>query len=90
MIITVFKSLTNTSSPIHVDVMKVLEQIRTGEDKKELLENIRTLEGDEYKEAKKKLPIICFGGEFGNRSKEGIVMGSGILTLDFDDGTEEN
>lgn len=88
--ITVFKHYSDTSSPICVDVFKVLNQIRTGGDKKRVIDEIRSLEGDEYKEAKKNLPIICFGGEFSRRSKEGLINGSGILTLDFDDGSLES
>lgn len=87
--VTIFKELLSTSNPIYSEVMTVLNQIKTGGSLKEEIERIRTLDGDEYKAAKKKLPIICFGGQFGARNKDAIINGSGILILDYDDGTKE-
>lgn len=87
--ITVFKELLSTSNPIYSNVFKILESIRTGGELKTEIERIRTLRGDNYKEAKKKLPIICFGGKFGARNKDSIISGSGILILDYDNGTED-
>ena len=89
MIITIFKKLTDTSNPIYADLYSVLESIKTGGDLKDELIRIRSLEGDEYKEAKKALPVIMFTGTFSTRSKDGAMAGSGMAVLDFDDGTEE-
>ena len=86
--ISVFPHIKDTHNPTHIGLFTVLERIKTGGDKKELIEHIRTLEGDEYKKAKRELPLICFGGTFGSRSKDGIINGSGIMPLDFDEGTE--
>ena len=89
MMITIFKKLTDTSNPIYADLYNVLESIKTGGDLKDELIRIRSLEGNDYKEAKKALPVIMFTGTFSTRSKDGAMDGSGIAVLDFDDGTEE-
>tara|TARA_R110000772_G_scaffold268686_2_gene397457 strand:+ start:6226 stop:8103 length:1878 start_codon:yes stop_codon:yes gene_type:complete len=86
--VSVFDSLTNTSNPKQTDLFKVLNLIKTGGTMKSELIRLRGLEGDEYKAVKKKLPIILFNGTFGNRSKDGIINGSGLLTLDFDEGSQ--
>lgn len=88
MNVTIFPSLTKTKNPSYSNVLDVLEKIKSGGTLKSFLESLSTLSGDEYKEKKSELPVICFGGKFGNRSKEGILEGSGLLILDFDQGTE--
>lgn len=82
--ITVFKSFSDTDKPTHTNVLQVLDKIRTGGDKKEFIENLRTLDKEEYDKQKKTLPVICFGGEFSSRSKEGLIKSSGLLIGDFD------
>jgi hypothetical protein len=84
MNITVFKSLTNTSTPIIRDVSVAIERIKTGKTK-DLIAQIRK-EKDKGKrnELKSKLPSYCFGGEFSYRSVQGLVKPSGLLCIDFD------
>jgi hypothetical protein len=84
MNITVFKSLTNTSTPIIRDVSVAIERIKSGKTK-DLIAQIRK-EKDKGKrnELKSKLPSYCFGGEFSYRSVQGLVKPSGLLCIDFD------
>lgn len=87
--VTIFKKVLDPNSPQYTDVVNVLNLIKTGGTLKDEIVRIRTLSGNDYKEAKMKLPVICFGGVFTTRSKEGISEGSGLLVLDFDEGTVE-
>lgn len=84
MNITVFKSLTNTSTPIIRDVNVAFERIKKGVTK-ELISDIRK-EKDKTRrnELKSKLPSYCFGGEFTYRSVAGLVQPSGLCCIDFD------
>jgi len=89
MEISVFKTLTDSTNPTHTTVKAVLNQIRTGGKLKDRLIEISTLEGEEYKKAKRSLPVVCFCGKFSRRNKESIIAGSSLLILDFDEGTED-
>ena len=44
------------------------------------------MDKDEKANLKKTLPIVLFGGTFTKRSKDGFRSGSGLITLDFDEG----
>jgi len=79
MKVTFFKNLYDKDSPHHVDIHTALERIREGQSKT-TIESVR--DGD--KDAKKKLPIVCFSGEFSDRSDEGLFDHSGLIVLDFD------
>ena len=39
---------------------------------------------DGNKDKKKRLPIVCFSGEFSSRSDEALFEHSGYIVLDFD------
>jgi hypothetical protein len=84
MKITVFKTLTNTATPIVRDIDVAFTRIKKGVTK-ELIQQIRK-EKDKGKrnELKSKLPSYCFGGEFTYRSVAGLVAPSGICCIDFD------
>ena len=79
MKVTFFKNLYDKDSPHHVDIHTALGRIREGQSKT-TIEAVR--DGD--KDAKKKLPIVCFSGEFSDRSDEGLFDHSGLIVLDFD------
>lgn len=82
--VTVFKSISATSTPFFRDVTVVLERIRLGKDL-ELINQIR-LEKDKGKRniLKKSLPSICFSGKFRQRSAINLIAHSGLICLDFD------
>lgn len=62
-----------------MEVHTALDRIREGQSKT-TIESVR--DGD--KDAKKTLPIVCFSGEFSDRSDEGLFDHSGLIVLDFD------
>lgn len=82
--VTVFKSISATSTPFFRDVTVVLERIKTGKDLV-LINQIR-LEKEKSKrnEFKKQLPSICFSGKFRQRSAINLIQHSGLICLDFD------
>ena len=59
--------------------MTALERIKTGQSKT-TIDEVRS--GN--KEAKKKLPVVCFSGEFAARADEALFEHSGLVVLDFD------
>ena len=82
--ITLFKSISTTNDPHHVDLETILDRIKTG-NQQELIESIR-LQADKADRniLKKKLQCVLFSGTFKNRSKKGLITHSGLLCLDFD------
>lgn len=84
MKVTIYNSLVDTTNPMYLDVFKVADLIKTGGKQKKFIEDLRSKSKEEYKEGKKSLPIILFGGEFEKRSKDGLINHSGLLILDFD------
>ncbi len=84
MKITLFKSIRETKTPMHVDIDEVLKRIKEGK-VKDLIHRIRK-ERDKAKrqELKKQLPSICFSGTFRERSANKIITHSGFICLDFD------
>jgi hypothetical protein len=88
MKITLFKDVFS-SEPAYIDLKKIVYGIKTGEKGFADVKNVRDIfqskgKCEEYDEAKKKLSVICFNGEFSKRSKDGLTKGSGLLILDFD------
>ena len=82
--ITYFKSINDTTTPFHVDVSIAIDRIKSGKSK-ELVEIIRNeTKKDLRNEMKKRLPAICFSGEFSKRADNCIVEHSGIICIDFD------
>lgn len=81
MIVSCFRNKKEVKTPHNQKVLSILEMFKTD---KYQLEQKRRLEDNEFQQAKGELPIACFGGVFKTRSKNNIVKGSGLLTLDFD------
>jgi hypothetical protein len=82
--ITYFKSINDTTTPFHVDVSIAIDRIKSGKSK-ELVEIIRNeTKKDLRNEMKKRLPAICFSGQFSKRADNCIVEHSGIICIDFD------
>lgn len=82
--VTIFKSIKETSTPFHREVLIILERIKDGASK-ELVKKIRTEKRKlERNELKKQLPAICFSGTFSKRNDNSIIEHSGLICLDFD------
>ncbi len=82
--ITYFKTISDTSTPFHVDLNVAIDRIRNGKSK-DLVEDVRSeSEKDKRNEKKKKLPAICFSGTFSKRADNAIIEHSGIICIDFD------
>jgi hypothetical protein len=82
--ITYFKTISDTSTPFHVDVSVAIERIKNGKSK-ELVEDVRKeTEKGARNEKKKRLPAICFSGTFSKRADNAIIEHSGIICIDFD------
>jgi len=83
-LITIFKSIKDTSTPFYRDVADILDRIKNGTSK-ELVKNIRNENNkSERQELKKKLPAICFSGKFTKRNDASLIQHSGLICLDFD------
>lgn len=82
--ITIFKNITDSKHPFIISVPTVIDRIKNGKSK-QLIDSLRA-ETDKSKrtELKKKLPSICFSGEFTERSEKGLVKHSGLVAVDFD------
>ena len=79
MKVTFFKDVFDKNAPHHVNVTTALERIKTGQSKT-TIDEVRS--GN--KEAKKKLPVVCFSGEFAARADEALFEHSALDVLDFD------
>ena len=79
MKVTIFKDVKSTKAPHHIQLATALSRIQQGKSK-DLIHEIR--EGN--KEKKKKLPIVCFSGEFSSRKDDALFEHSGFIVLDFD------
>ena len=79
MKVTFFKDVFDKNAPHHVNVTTALERIKTGQSKT-TIDEVRS--GN--KDAKKKLPVVCFSGEFAARADEALFEHSGLVVLDFD------
>lgn len=84
ILVSGFKSVTDSSNPYNRDVFKYLDRIQKG-NSKETVEAIRSEDDKEIRsKLKMKLPGICFSGTFSTRSEIGLIKHSGLLVLDFD------
>lgn len=79
MKVTFFKNVYDKQAPHHVSILTALNRIKEGKSE-EAINKVRA--GD--KEAKKKLPIVCFSGEFSERADDALFEHSGFIVLDFD------
>ena len=78
MKVTIFESLF-TENAHHVHLSQALKRIQSGTSST-LIDEVRS--GN--KEAKKKLPVVLFSGEFSSRKDEALFEHSGLVVLDFD------
>jgi len=82
--ITIFKNIKSIEAPFHRALDVVLNRIKSGTSK-EIINKIRAERVKEVRqELKKKLPAICFSGEFTKRNDTSLIQHSGIICLDFD------
>ena len=79
MKVTFFKNVYDKQAPHHVSIVSALDRIRDGKSK-DTIQLVR--DGD--KDAKKKLPVVCFSGEFTERNDDALFEHSGFIVLDFD------
>jgi len=79
MKVTIFKNVFEKEAPHHIQISKALTRIQSGKSGS-LISQIR--DGD--KEKKKRLPVVCFSGEFSKRSDDALFEHSGFIVLDFD------
>lgn len=84
MKVTVYNNVKDTTSPQYSNIINVANQIKSGGKQKDFIEELRKKDKEEYAKGKKQLPVICFNGEFKDRSKDGLIAHNGALTLDFD------
>jgi hypothetical protein len=78
--ITIFPSITQTDTPAYITVASALQRISTGGKHLPLVEQVR----QGQKEAKKKLPVILWAGEFESRRDDALTEHSTLIVLDFD------
>lgn len=84
MIASVYKNITHTSNPTHVDVDKVLTWIGENRILDKITELRKIKDKEENRKAKADLPSIVFSGKFSERSDEYCEELSGLAILDFD------
>lgn len=81
--ITIYKNIF-AKEPYYISVTDALNRIKNGKSK-ELVESVRSEKDKEKRnEIKKKLPSVCFSGEFKERKDEYLIKHSGYIVLDFD------
>ena len=84
-IITIFKNISETDTPFHIDIDAVLDRIKSGKSK-DLIKRIQKEKEKKVRnELKKGLPAILFSGKFKKREDKYIEEHSGFICLDFDD-----
>ena len=83
--VTVFRSIIDTDTPFHRDVMVVLDRIKKGSSKDLVTKIRKEKDKTERNNLKKNLPSICFSGEFTKRKDDALVQHSGLLCIDLDD-----
>ena len=82
--VTIFKNIRETEAPFRRNVSVVLDRIKNGASKALVLAIRKEKNKNDRNELKKKLPAVCFSGEFNKRNDASIIMHSGLICLDFD------
>lgn len=83
-IVTRFSNVLQTSTPFYGPVSEILARIKDG-NSKDIVEAARNEKDKEKRnQIKKKLPAVCFSGEFSKRADNALVTHSGLICLDFD------
>jgi len=84
MVATIFKNITSTTSPHHIEPIKLLHRIRDGKSKELCLEIRESSDKELRNKRKSQLPSVCWAGKFTRRSNDACVEQSKLLVLDFD------
>ena len=79
MKVTIFQNVFQKDQPHHIQLGTALKRIQEG-NSATTIDEVRS--GN--KEAKKKLPVVLFSGEFSSRADEALFEHSGFIVLDFD------
>ena len=79
MKVTIFKNVFEKEAPHHIQIETALTRIQSGKSGS-LIAQVR--EGD--KDKKRRLPVVCFSGEFSSRADDALFEHSGFIVLDFD------
>lgn len=79
MQVTIFKNVFEKENPHHIPLASALERIQSGRSSTTISE-VR----DGNSEKKKRLPVVCFSGEFSSRRDDALFEHSGFIVLDFD------
>lgn len=77
--VTVFPSVTNSTSPTHTELVQVLARIKRGA-AKDAIEQIRNGE----RQKGDGLLCVCYSGTFAKRNDDSLIRHSGVVALDFD------
>lgn len=83
MIITYFKTVFEKSTPFYKPVDYALKRIKEGASK-DLIFQIQSVQKEDQKNLKERLPVIRFAGEFKQNNDNSLVKASGLMILDFD------
>ncbi len=83
MKVTIFKNIFEKESPHHISLAQALKRIQDG-NSSTLITQIREAENGQRHDLKKKLPVVCFSGEFSSRADDALFEHSGFIVLDFD------
>ena len=79
MKVTIFQDVFQKNTPHHIHLGQALKRIQEG-NSATTIDDVR--KGN--KEAKKKLPVVLFSGEFSSRNDDALFEHSGFVVLDFD------
>lgn len=88
MQVSIFKDAFTPHSPVHKHVLDILEDIRKGVTKSQVLAIRNAYTKVIETNFKQKLPSICFSGTFDMRTDDGLLQHSGLICLDFDNITQ--
>jgi hypothetical protein len=83
MKVTIFQNIFEKEAPHHISLSQALTRIQNG-NSSTLITQIREAEKSDRHDLKKKLPVVCFSGEFSSRADDSLFEHSGFVVLDFD------
>ncbi len=82
-LITRFRSVRDKQATI-ITLTEAFNLISQPNETSNLIELLRVLPVEQYKERKKDLPVFYFSGQFKDQRNTGIDQGSGLIIVDFD------
>ena len=83
MKVTIFQNIFEKEAPHHISLPQALKRIQDG-NSSSLITQIREADKSERHDLKKKLPVVCFSGEFSSRADDALFEHSSYIVLDFD------